>query len=256
MNADSSRGGGHNGAPHALNGEASHYVAMVAHELRSPLLPIINAASLLAQAPGEVDLVQRSARVIERQARIIGRLIEDLMNLSAAQRGQLQLRRAPVAVPDLVRQCLETIAPFAAQLGVRLVVSDPREPMELFADTMRLSQALQNVLFNAVKFSHPDGEVRLRADRAGEEIIITVSDDGIGIDAGDLESIFQLFEQGAAHHYSGGLGIGLYLARQMIEAHGGSLLAASAGAGLGSIFTIRIPCTVPGTMRAGDQIPS
>jgi len=124
MNTESPRIVAHNGAFHAPNGEANHYVAMVAHELRSPLLPIINAASLLARAPQEVDLVRRSAEIIERQARIIGRLIEDLMNVSAAQRGHLKLRTAPVAVTDLVRQCLETIAPFAAQPGA------PERPLQ------------------------------------------------------------------------------------------------------------------------------
>lgn len=228
------------GAPHTMHGETAHYVAMVAHELRSPLMPILNAASLMARAPQEVDMVRRSAVVIERQARIIGRLIEDLMSVSSTRMGGMRLRRAPLAMTELLQQCVETVTPFALQRGLRLHVAYPREPLELFADSLRLEQALQNVLFNAVKFSHPGGEVRLAIERAGDEVLITVSDDGIGIAASELESIFELFKQGDSRHY-GGLGIGLYLARQMIEAHHGSIIAASAGAGLGSTFSIRIP---------------
>ena len=240
MSSEHSPAKTHIDASPARQSEASHYVAMVAHELRTPLMPILNAATLLARSPHEAHLVRRSAAIIERQARVIGRLVEDLMNVSSIQMGRFQLSRAPIMVTELVRQCLETIAPLATRLDVRQTASEPGEPIELFADGLRLGQALQNVLFNAVKYSQPGGEIRLRTERAGDEILITVSDDGIGIPTSDLESIFELFRQGDSRHVTG-LGIGLYLARQMIEAHGGSIVATSGGPGLGSTFSIRIP---------------
>jgi signal transduction histidine kinase len=240
-----------NGDAHVQpRGRPQDYIALVAHELREPLLPIVNAASVIARSPDQLDLVRRSAAIIERQARIIGQLIENLMTASGMETGRLRPTR--VVVAQLVRQSLEIVGPVAAQRGMRLTVSTPRETVELFGDVLQLGQALQNVLSNAVKFSNPDGEIRLRADRAGDEICITVSDDGVGIAAADIASIFQLFKPGDPRRHSAGLGMGLYLARQMIEAHGGSITATSPGAGLGSTFTIRVPCSPADASPAQD----
>lgn len=242
MNPDSPRLAKHD-APQVLpDADRDQHVAMVAHELRSPLLPIINAAAVIARMPEDVDLVRRSAAIVERQARIISRMIDDLTSLSSAQLGNLRLQRAPVSVASVVRRSLETVEPYAIQRGIRLIVNVSSAPMEIHADALRLSQALQNVLFNAAKFSDPDGEIQLRAERVGDEISIAVSDNGIGMATADLELMFELFKQGDSRRSSDGLGIGLYLARHVVEAHGGSLVAASAGPSLGSTFTIRVPC--------------
>jgi two-component system, sensor histidine kinase len=242
MNNESLRVARHDGAPPALPGaDRDQHIAMVAHELRSPLLPIINAAAVISKMPEDAELVRRSAAIIERQSRIISRMIDDLMSLSSAQLGTLRLRRAQVPMATIVRRSLETVEPYAVQRGIRLIVNVSSAPMELYADALRLSQALQNVLFNAAKFSDPDSEIQLRVERIQDEISIAVSDQGIGIAAADLESMFEVFKPGDSRH-SEGLGIGLYLARHLIEAHGGSLVAASAGPKRGSTFTIHIPC--------------
>jgi signal transduction histidine kinase len=246
MNSEVPRISRHNGAPNVLPGDdRNKHVAMVAHELRSPLMPIINAAAMLARAPEDTELVRRNAAIIERQSRIIGRMIDDLMSMSSAQLGNLRLQRAQVSMASLVRRCLETVEPFAIQRGIRLVVSVSSGPMEIQADALRLSQALQNVVFNAAKYSEPGADVHLRVERIGNEIRITVSDKGIGISAADLESIFGLHQQVDSGKSGSGLGIGLYLARHLVEAHGGSLVAASAGPRLGSTFTILLPCIAP-----------
>jgi signal transduction histidine kinase len=213
-------------------------------------MPIINAAALLARSPGDAELVRRNATIIDRQSRIISRMIDDLMTMSSVQMGNLRLQRTPVSMATLVRRCLETVEPFAVQRGIRLVVSVSSGPMEIHADALRLGQALQNVLFNAVKYSEPDAEVHLRVERSGSEISITVSDKGVGITAIDLESIFLLCPQADSRKSASGLGIGLYLARHLVEAHGGSLVAASAGPRLGSTFTILLPCLAPVAVAA------
>lgn len=225
--------------------ERNNYVAMVAHELRDPLNPILNAAALLLRSPGDTAVVQRSAAVIDRQARVMSSLIDDLMNISRLQTGKLQLNRAQVSMAEVIRRCLESASLFCNQRNQSLSVTISPEPMELDADAARLIQVLRNLIVNAAKFSERGTEVRVFADRQDGDAIVRVTDNGIGIAADDLEPIFSLFIQGASARASpanGGLGIGLYLARHFAEAHGGSLRATSPGAGRGSTFILRIPC--------------
>jgi two-component system CheB/CheR fusion protein len=226
-------------------GNRHNYVAMVAHELRDPLMPIINAASVLKRMPLDVDLVHRTAGVIERQARIMNRLIDDLMNVSRVQSGKLRLDRAPVSMPEVIEQCMETMAPLFRQRGQRLLVSVSPHAMAMHADALRLTQAVRNLVANAAKYGDPNKEVCVRAYRDHEEAVVTVADSGIGIEPAEIESIFGLFAQASqalAPHANVGLGIGLYLARKFAEAHGGSITAASPGRGRGSTFMLRVPC--------------
>lgn len=247
--------------------ECNNYVAMVAHELRDPLTPIINAAAILLQSPGDTTMVQRTAAVIDRQARIMRNLIDDLMNISRLQTGKLQLNRARVSMAEVIRRSLETASPFCEQRNQKVRVTLAPSPMELHADAERLIQALRNLIVNAAKYSQRGSEVRIHAERKGGDATVHVSDDGIGIQAADLESIFSLFIQGESGRIStsnGGLGIGLFLARQFAEAHGGSLRASSDGVGKGSTFTLRIPCVPlaahavepPLSRSSGDPTPA
>ncbi|MBC8027497.1 MAG: HAMP domain-containing histidine kinase [Steroidobacteraceae bacterium] len=238
-----------NAARKAVIGKApgdahSQYVALVAHELRGPLMPILSAAAILRQRPFDPEMIESCAAIIDRQARIISRRVDDLMDVSRAQRGVFALQRARIAIADVVRQAVEMVAPLAEQRGMTMTVSPAAEPIEVDGDDGRLVQALQNLLGNAVKFNGGGREIHVRARRENENAVVTVTDSGIGLEAAEIESIFALFAQrepDVSAHANRGLGIGLYLARTFAEAHGGSLTAASAGRGLGSTFTLRIP---------------
>lgn len=237
--------------------ERNNYVAMVAHELRDPLTPILNAAALLLHSPGNTAVVQRSAAVIDRQARVMGSLIDDLMNISRLQTGKLQLNRARVSMAEVIRRCLETASLFCAQRNQTLRVTVSPEPMDLNADAARLIQALRNLIVNAAKYSERGTEVQVLADWQDGDAVVRVTDTGIGIAADDLEPIFSLFIQGASAKMSpsnGGLGIGLFLARHFAEAHGGSLRATSPGPGKGSTFILRIPCAPVERHPAESQV--
>jgi signal transduction histidine kinase len=247
-----------NTARSKANGKApaddrSQYVALVAHELRGPLMPILNAAAILRHRPLDLDMVEYCAAIIDRQARVISRRVDDLLDVSRVQMGGLSLKRLRIPIADVVRQAVEMVEPVAGKRGMALIVNLPSTPIELDADEGRLVQALQNVLSNAVKFSNGGREIRLRAWRDAGDAIVTVTDTGIGLDAVEIQSIFALFAQcepDVAAHTNRGLGIGLYLARTFAEAHGGSLTAASAGRGHGSTFTLRVPAVEPDSDHA------
>jgi signal transduction histidine kinase len=233
------------------------HAALMAHELHNPLMPIINAAAVIRRVPRDAELVTRSAAIIERQARIVARLIDDLMNLSTAKLGTLRLQRAGVTLTEVVQQSLEAVSPLVAEAGHRLKVSLANEPLVLHADAMRLGQALQNLIRNAAKYNEQRGEIRVWTTRDHDEATVSVSDDGIGLTAADLETIFEPFAQVDKHQHGGvrcGLGVGLYLARQLVEAHGGSLVARSAGLGRGATFTLRIPCEIASASMDCGQI--
>jgi signal transduction histidine kinase len=244
--------------------DTNHYMALVAHELRDPLTPILNAAAVMKDGPADPERTRRCADIISRQARHMMGIIEDLMHFSRMQDGQLKLQRARVSMAEIVRRAVETAQPFCQQRRQRLKVAVAAQPMIVDADIARLTQTLRNLIVNASKFSAAGSEIEVGAERDGSDVLTIVRDSGIGIGAADLEAIFTLFTQRAQDHVpqaSGGLGIGLYLARQFAEAHGGSLRATSPGIGKGSTFTLRIPAfagTAQGAINtpSGDQIPA
>jgi signal transduction histidine kinase len=230
-------------------------LATVAHELRTPLMPIVSGALVLQRRGIDPELALATARIIERQARLLGRLVEDLLDISRAKLGAVELQRRRVSMSAVVESCVQTMAAYISDRGHRLQVSISPDSMELDADAARLCQALQNLIVNSAKFSGRGSVIRVRAARDRGDVVVVVSDDGVGIDAAHLESIFTLYTQvgaGSAHD-RGGLGIGLYLARRFVEAHGGTLIATSAGVGAGSSFTIRIPC--PGFAPDAEGVP-
>lgn len=235
--------------------DRSQYVALVAHELRGPLMPILNATAMLKHRPLDAGMVENCAAIIERQARIIGRRVDDLMDVSRTQLGGLQLQRTRVSIADVVRQAVDMAKPQADRRGIALLIELPSERIELDADAGRLVQALENLLGNAVKFSNGGKEIRIGVERDDALAVVTVSDSGIGLDALEVESIFALFAQcepAVAAHTNRGLGIGLYLARTFAQAHGGTLTAASAGRGRGSKFTLRVPALPADAQAAGN----
>ncbi len=222
------------------------FVAILAHELRNPLGPIRNAAMLLKGGTLDAAATRQTSDIIDRQVDGMSQLIDDLLDVSRLRLGNLQLRRTIVSVSEIVQRTVETVGPFIRGRGQALVVSSPPEPMDLHADVVWLSQALQNLLRNAGKYTNPGGEIHIGWMRDADEAVIVVSDNGIGIAAPQLDAIFDIWEQAgqaATERSEGGVGIGLYLARRVIEAHGGSLHAASDGPGRGSQFTVRLPCS-------------
>jgi PAS domain S-box-containing protein len=216
------------------------FLATLAHELRNPLAPIRNAVEALRTGgPAPVGL----HGVIDRQVRVMARLLDDLLDVSRITRGKLDLRRERVDLASVVAAAVETSRPLLDAAGHQLAVDLPAEPVALDADPVRLAQVFANLLNNAAKYTDPGGHVRLSAARTGEVVAVTVADDGMGIAADMLPRLFAMFAQAepAVHRAQGGLGIGLALVRGLVELHGGSIAARSPGPGRGSAFTVHLP---------------
>jgi signal transduction histidine kinase len=237
-------------------GAHSQLIAIVAHELRYPLVPIRNAAALLQRDVVDAATIRRAAGIIERQVTGMNRLIGDLVDVSHTQRGTLEIRRTRASLSALVEWSIESAQPLANERGHHLSVCVSPEPVYLDADLLRVSQALVNIIANATKYTERQGNIHVRAHREGGQAMIVISDTGIGIARPELEAIFGLYAKSAqGMRVEQGLGIGLYLARHFIEAHGGTVTAASAGLGRGSEFTVRLPCEAGGEPRA-DPTPA
>ncbi|MEO6325496.1 MAG: ATP-binding protein [Thermoanaerobaculia bacterium] len=236
-------------AEHALrdaNRRKDEFLATLAHELRNPLAPIASATEILARL-GESDEERvrgTNARlVIGRQVAHLVRLIDDLLDLSRFTHGKLEMRREWVTVASVVESALETVRPLLAARRHALELILPDESLPLHGDPMRIAQVLTNLLSNAAKYTEPGGRIRVEASREQDQIVITVADSGIGIRQDHLAHVFTMFGQGqkARDAVHGGLGVGLALAKRVVEMHGGSLTASSDGEGLGSVFILRFP---------------
>jgi signal transduction histidine kinase len=227
----------------AARGSNQQLIAIVAHELTYPLVPIRNAAALLKQDSPDATTIRRAADIIERQTNSMHRLILDLVDLSRMQYGSIELHTARTALSLLIERALETVGAIANERGHKLSVSVSPEPIYLDIDVLRLVRALHNIVDNACKYTDKRGLIQIRAEREGSDAVIIVSDTGVGIAAAELDAIFGLFVRFEQEgHIEAGLGLGLYLARQLIEAHHGTVTAASDGPGRGSAFTVRLPC--------------
>jgi PAS domain S-box-containing protein len=218
------------------------FLAMLAHELRNPLAAI-NGAVDLARKPGMESQRGWTDELVKRQVKHLTRLIEDLLDVSRISQGKIHLRKEPVDLHAVVKRAVEIVTPLIAAKDQRLTVSLPPGDMPLEADPTRLEQILVNLLNNATKYTERGGQIELSGRREGEELCITVSDNGVGIEAGMLSRVFELFTQvdDSLDRSRGGLGIGLTLVRRLAELHGGSVTAASEGLGKGSEFTVRLP---------------
>jgi signal transduction histidine kinase len=219
------------------------FLATLAHELRNPLAPIRQAATL-ARSP-QVDAGRRgwALDVIERQSSHMSLLLDDLLDVSRISRGRLELRREAVNLRDVVSAALETARPGLDRKGHGVEVDLPREQVVLQADPIRLSQVLSNLLSNAGKYTDHKGHIQLRAAIDGDQVVIRVIDDGIGLEAGAQGQIFEMFTQVSTDmgRAEGGLGIGLALSRGLVLLHGGTITVHSAGLGQGTEFVIHLP---------------
>jgi PAS domain S-box-containing protein len=224
------------------------FLAVLAHELRNPLAPIRYAVAM-ARKGGRPEAERlRAQAIIERQVEHMGRLLDDLLDVSRITRGTLILRRSTVDLAAVVAAAQESARPLIEARDHTLAVQLPSEMLRLVADPVRLAQVLANLLVNAAKYTDPGGRIELEARRKGGELIIAVRDNGIGISAEMMPRVFTLFAQAspALERSEGGLGIGLALVRGLLELHGGSVSAHSGGAGQGSEFLVRLPIGNPG----------
>ncbi|NKE65482.1 HAMP domain-containing histidine kinase [Ramlibacter sp. RBP-2] len=227
-------------------------LATVAHELRNGIAPLGNALEVLA---GSDDASARALAVAlaRRQLRAMAHLVEDLADYGQASRGRSALERHPLELQELLTQSIQACRSAFDERAVELAVALPAAPLTVSGDELRLGQVFMNLLTNAAKFAAPGGRVAVCAGRDGGMAEVRIADDGAGIEAHDLERIFELFEQGGGSRQLSprGLGVGLAVARRFAQLHGGSVRAESRGAGQGSTFIVRLPL-VP-CAPAGDQ---
>jgi len=226
-----------------LHRRKDEFLAMLSHELRSPLAPISNAVQMLGMQSSNENEFQKEARgIIERQINQLQHLVDDLLEVSRITTGMVQLRKVSVAIGDIIRSAVETVRPLILQRGHEIHVTMASEPIWLYADAARLEQVLVNLLTNAVKYTDPNGTIWLNAEQTGTECILRVKDTGVGITPELLPCIFDLFTQAerSLDRSQGGLGIGLALVQRLTELHGGKVEVFST-LRQGTEFVVRLP---------------
>ena len=219
------------------------FLATLAHELRNPLAPIRYALRLLE--PGAPKEMAADARqMINRQLALMARLLDDLLDVSRITRGRLELRADVLDLRTIVSQAADTARPLIEALRHELRVRLPPQPTPVSGDATRLAQIIGNLLNNAAKYTEPGGHLEVAVELRGGDVLVTVRDDGTGLEPDEMTSIFELFARAdSGKRMQAGLGIGLSLSRQLAERHGGELSVSSAGRGLGSTFTLALPRT-------------
>lgn len=221
----------------------NEFLATLAHELRNPLAPMSNMLEVVKRADGDNEVLKHAHETIERQLGQMVRLVDDLLDMNRITHDRLELRRSEVELSSVIQQAVEVARPLIDSADQQLMIALPDEPIYLNADRARLAQVFGNLLNNSCKYTRPKGTISLSAKREGDEVIVTVMDNGAGIPADKLDSIFDMFMQvdRTSERSQGGLGIGLTLVKRLTEMHGGSVEARSAGKGQGSEFIVRLP---------------
>jgi PAS domain S-box-containing protein len=221
----------------------NEFLAMLGHELRNPLAAIANSVQILDQLGPRKPRLEWARDVIRRQVQHIGRIVDDLLDVSRIAMGKIELRREAIDVCGLVARVADGYRPLFEERRRVLTLSLPSDPLPVHGDPTRLAQVVSNLLDNAVKFSDEGGQVWVTLSRQGDRVVLTVRDTGIGISPETLPRIFELFAQGdrarAGSH--GGLGIGLALVRNLVELQDGTIVARSGGPRLGSEFEVSLP---------------
>jgi len=237
------------------------FIATLAHELRNPLAPIRNAVELLKAFPSPHPQVLQAHAVIDRQARQMARLLDDLLDVSRMSQNRLQLRSESLLVQAVVENSIEIAQPFI-DAGAHTLNIDVAEPaLKVEGDALRLGQVFSNLLINAAKYTLPGGHINVCIERQADQAVVKVTDTGIGLAAEHISTIFAMFSQaGPGRHAQGGQGIGLALAKGLVELHGGTISARSEGLGRGSEFEVRLgletaPLPVPEPAQAQAHAP-
>jgi PAS domain S-box-containing protein len=233
-----------------LHRRKDEFLAMLSHELRNPLSPILNAAHILRLQKDENPLQQQARAVIERQVDQLSRLVNDLLEVSRVITGTIRLRPERLDVRGVVEQALESARPLIDQRRHQLFASLPAEPIWLEGDVARLEQVVVNLLNNAAKYTNEGGKIWVDLRPEGDEVALRVRDTGVGISPELLPRVFDLFTQAdrTPDRSQGGLGIGLSLTQRLVELHRGKIEAHSAGLGQGSEFIVRLPVLPPSEM--------
>ncbi|SHN41886.1 Signal transduction histidine kinase [Duganella sacchari] len=223
------------------NHAKDEFLAMLGHELRNPLSAISSAASLIGLPGVSLEGVQRAKKIIQRQSQHLGRIVDDLLDLSRAMSGKILLNRVPLDLAALVATSLETYRATGRSTDYEL--EQDLDPGWVDGDSTRLEQITSNLLDNALKYTQPGGRIEVRTWTENEDVVLSVRDTGVGIPAELLPQVFDVFVQGSStlDRSQGGLGIGLSLVRRLSELHGGSIEADSKGPNRGSTFTLRLP---------------
>jgi len=224
------------------------FLATLAHELRNPLAPIRNGLQLLKLAGCDEKAIEQARTMMDRQLSQMVRLVDDLLDVSRITRNVLELRKERVELSAVVNSAVETSRPLFDSRGHELTVTLPATPIHLDADLTRLAQVFSNLLNNAAKYTEKGGYIGLTAEQQDAEVVVTVKDTGIGIPPSMLSAVFDMFTQAdrTLERSQGGLGIGLTLVQRLVDLHGGTVLASSAGSGKGSEFVVRLPILTEG----------
>jgi len=233
------------------------FLAVLAHELRAPLAPILSSMEVIAHAAGDAGLVQKAREVVERQVRYQAGLLDDLLDLTRIARDKIELVRHVVDLRSVTAAAVEVSRPSIDERRQTLAISAPDDRLLVSADPVRLEQVVINLLTNAAKYTPSGGAISVALDRRAETVMITVRDSGEGIPPEMLDRVFDPFVQvseAGARLRPGGLGIGLALAKRLVELHGGTIEARSAGRGQGSEFIVRLS-VVSASEAAGVEAP-
>jgi PAS domain S-box-containing protein len=231
--------------------QMSDFVAMLAHELRNPLAPIRNAMQVMALRGLEDPQLEWCRTVVDRQVAHLGRLVDDLLDVNRVTTGKIQLKRELVPIALVLERALESSSPLIQARKHHVEISFPEEPLLLHADPTRLAQVFLNLLNNAAKYTPANGLIQIAGEAEGQNIVVRVRDNGVGIAPDLLPKVFDLFVQGSRSldRAEGGLGIGLTLVREIVRLHGGSVSVSSAGVQQGTQFTVKLPLVT----RTRDQ---
>lgn len=220
-----------------------NFLAMLAHELRNPLSPISAAATLLKMSNSNEKIINNASNIIARQVSHMATLIDDLLDVSRVTRGSIELKSEMIDLRHVIDDAVEQVLPQIHAHGHVLTVSDMSRPVIIEGDKKRLVQVFANILTNAAKYTPENGNIALRLDLTGENVEVTIEDNGIGMAPDFVPYVFDLFAQAerSSDRSAGGLGLGLALAKSLIELHSGKITCSSDGVGKGSQFTVQLP---------------
>jgi signal transduction histidine kinase/ActR/RegA family two-component response regulator len=240
------------------------FLAVLAHELRNPLAPLRSGLDILRLLTPRDPTLARTTEMMGRQIRQLVRLVDDLLDLSRVTHGRLELRCEPVLLREVAETATEASRALIDAYGHELVFQCRDDQLAIDGDAQRLAQVISNLLSNSAKYTPPGGRITLTIEHDGDHAVISVGDTGIGIPSDSITRIFEMFSQirSDGHQTEGGLGIGLALVRYLVELHGGTVTAKSAGVGNGSEFTVRLPALahfervdeVPGVVESNDTV--
>ena len=241
----------------AADRRKDEFLAILAHELRNPLAPIRNGVQLLRMDDGVADLRGQTLDMIDRQTSHLVRLVDDLLDVSRITSGKMALQKAAVELSVVLASAIESCQPAIDASRHALAIDMPPESLLVHADFVRLAQVVSNLLNNAARYTAAGGRIELKVRREGREALITVSDNGIGIAAEILPRVFEMFMQGGRdpRGAQSGLGIGLSLAKKLVELHGGTIEAKSGGVDCGALFVVRLPVLAAQRAAPGKPPP-